>query len=420
MRITHLEAFTVAVPFAAPIFSAYGVSYPARVRTFIRVHTDVGLTGVGEAGVSATHHVAHDAQVQRFRTEIGPRIQGADPFDYRALLLRLGHSPESIAVELACWDLMGQAAGVPVYRLLGGNGDRARVPVAAYSFFRGANQAGHGEVNPDNIVDHMQGLIAAHGFTSVKLKLGVHPPEEEAEIVMRVRAAIGPRVRLRIDPNGCWSLATAKRMLGRLEDADLEFVEEPIKYVPARVPYTTQAGVPSVDTAGLAALRRATSVPIAADGGYRIDLLWQIAREQAADLVLGDIQGALGIRGLHDFCTVAEVVNLPVVLHSGTELGVQQAAKLHVAAAHPEMHLAGDAIYPEYVDDVLTGGKLAVVDGHMAVPQTPGLGVTLDDAKLAAYEFTPARKREFDAFWADTKAHYNVPPAGHDLLVRHF
>ncbi|MEZ4581435.1 MAG: enolase C-terminal domain-like protein, partial [Caldilineaceae bacterium] len=235
----------------------------------------------------------------------------------------------------------------------------------------------------------MQELIARHGFTSVKLKLGVYAPEEEAELVMRVRAAIGPRVRLRIDPNGCWSPATAKRMLGRLEDADLEFVEEPIKYVPARVPYTTQAGVPSVDTAGLAALRRATSVPIAADGGYRVDLLWQIAREQAADVVLGDIQGALGIRGLHDFCTVAEVVNLPVVLHSGTELGVQQAAKLHVAAAHPEMHLAGDAIYPEYVDDVLTGGKLAVVDGYMAVPQTPGLGVTLDDAQLAAYEFTP-------------------------------
>ena len=53
MRITDLEAYTVAVPFTAPIFSAYGVSYPARVRTFIRVHTDVGLTGVGEAGVSA-------------------------------------------------------------------------------------------------------------------------------------------------------------------------------------------------------------------------------------------------------------------------------------------------------------------------------------------------------------------------------
>ncbi|MEZ4559978.1 MAG: hypothetical protein R2854_26645 [Caldilineaceae bacterium] len=99
MRITDLEAYTVAVPFTAPIFSAYGVSYPARVRTFIRVHTDAGLTGVGEAGVSATHHVAHDAQVQRFRHEIGPRIEGADPFDYRALLLRLGHSPESIAVE---------------------------------------------------------------------------------------------------------------------------------------------------------------------------------------------------------------------------------------------------------------------------------------------------------------------------------
>ncbi len=266
----------------------------------------------------------------------------------------------------------------------------------------------------------MQWLIETYGFQTVKMKIGVYAPLVEAEAVERVRGAIGPGVGLRIDPNGCWSLPTAKRMLNRLEAVDLEYVEEPIKYVPARVPYTTQAGVPSVDTVGLAALRRSTRTPIAVDGGYRIDLLRQIARDEAADLVLGDIQGSMGIRGLHDFCTVAEVLNLPVALHSGTELGVQQVAKLHVAAAHPEMRMAGDAIYHEYVDDVLVGGKLAYADGRMTVPQEPGLGVELDDAKLAQYELTEARKREYDAFWQATKARYGIPPAGHDLLVRHF
>ncbi|MCB9159428.1 MAG: hypothetical protein H6644_06160 [Caldilineaceae bacterium] len=75
MRITDLEAFTVAVPSPRHLQRVRG-ELPGRVRTFIRVHTDVGLTGVGEAGVSATHHVAHGAQVQRFRHEIGPRIEG--------------------------------------------------------------------------------------------------------------------------------------------------------------------------------------------------------------------------------------------------------------------------------------------------------------------------------------------------------
>jgi L-alanine-DL-glutamate epimerase-like enolase superfamily enzyme len=254
----------------------------------------------------------------------------------------------------------------------------------------------------------------------VKMKLGVHDPLDEAEAVARVRAAIGPKIRLRVDPNGCWSLPVAKRMLKILEPLDLEFVEEPLKWVPSRVPVSTQAGVPSVDTTGLAALRRSSAVPIAADGAYRIDFLRQVEREQAADVVLGDIQGANGIRGLHDFFTVAHVLGLSASLHSGTELGVQQVAKLHVAAAHPELTIAGDAIYPEYVDDVLVGGKLAIEDGSMILPQAPGLGVDLDDAQLAQYELTEQKHREYDEFWRYIKAAYKIPTAGADLLVRRF
>ena len=351
---------------------------------------------------------------------VAPAVVGESPFDYRRLMQKLHFVPEALAIEIACWDLMGKAAGVPVYRLLGGEGYRDSVPLAAYFFFRGEDVNGEHVVDLDTCVDHVRWLIDTYGFETVKMKIGVHDPLLEVEAIERVRAALGPHVGLRIDPNGCWSLPTAKRMLKRLEAVDLDFVEEPIKYVPARVPYSTQAGVPSVDKIGLAALRRSSSTPIAVDGGYRIDLLRQIARDEAADLVLGDIQGSMGIRGLHDFCVLAEVLNLSVAMHSGTEMGVQQVAKLHVAAAHPEMRIAGDAIYHEYVDDVLAGGKLAYKDGRMAVPQKPGLGIELDDAKLAEYEFTAVRKAEFDAFWAETKARYAIPPAGRDLLVRHY
>jgi glucarate dehydratase len=420
MIITRLEAYSIAIPFIAPIFSAYGVSYPARLRTFIRVHTDVGLVGVGEAGVSATHTVERDAQLRLFEQVVAPRIKGESPFDYRRIMQKLGNSAESIAVELACWDLMGKAAGAPVYRMLGGEGERASVPTAAYFFFRGADRNGQHEVTLENCVDHVRWLMERYGFGTVKMKLGVYDPVDEAEAVERVRAAIGPRVRLRIDPNGSWSLPTAKRMIKRLEVADLEFVEEPLKWVPARVPVSTQAGVPSVDTAGLAALRRSTGTPIAADGAYRIDFLRQVERDQAADVVLGDIQGANGIRGLHDFFTVAHVLGLAASLHSGTEMGVQQAAKLHVAAAHPEMTIAGDAIYPEYVDDVLMGGKLGIEHGEMILPQGAGLGVELDDARLAQYELTAQKHREYDQFWQEIKAKYKIPPAGADLLVRRF
>ncbi len=420
MKITGLDAYSVAIPFVAPILSAYGVSYPARLRTFIRVHTDTGLVGIGEAGVSATHLARHGEQLEIFERVIRPAILGENPFDYLAIMQKLRYIPESIAVEVACWDLMGKAVGLPVYRLLGGAGYRASVPMAAYFFFRAPNRSGELGVNLDNCVEHVRWLMRTYGFKTVKMKLGAHEPIVEAEAVERVRAAIGPRVNLRIDPNGCWSLPTARRILKRLDACDLEFVEEPIKYTPSRRAISTQEGVPSADTPGLASLRRATATPIAADGVYRIDMLYQVARDQAADVVLADIQGCWGIRGMHDFYGVAQVLNLAGGVHSGTELGVLQAAKLHVTAAHPEITHAGDAIYHEYADDVLVGGKLPYCDGEMPVPQGPGLGIELDDSKLAQYELTPERHKEYDEYWAEVKQQFKVPPAGPDLLVRHF
>lgn len=420
MRITNLEAFTIAMPFMAPIFSAYGVSYPARLRTFIRLHTDVGLVGLGETGFSALHHVDRNAHKLVFEQQIKPRLLGRNPFDYRQILQDLRYSAESLAVEVACWDLMGKAVDLPVYRLLGGHGPREAVPHAAYFFFRGADLQGEKVVTPDNAVQHVQWLIDTYGFQTVKLKLGVHPPEEEVAVVKAVRQAVGPHIKLRIDPNGCWSLPTAKRMLHQVADLDLEFVEEPIKYVPAPQSVSTQSGVPSLDSMGLAALRRSAATPIAADGVYRIDLLWQVARDQAADVVLGDIQGCGGIKGLDDFYTVARVLNLSPAMHSGTELGVLQAAKLHVAAARPEMTHAVDAIYHEYEDDVLLGGKLPYVNGAMPLPPGPGLGIELDEARLARYELTAERHRFYDERWAQIKADYHIPPPGPDLLVRHF
>jgi len=420
MRITDLKAYSVAIPFIAPIFSAFGVSYPARLRTLVRVQTDTGLIGIGEAGVAPTHQIKHGQQLETFERTVKPQIVGENPFDYLQIMKKLRYIPESIAIEIACWDLMGKAAGLPVYRLLGGHGSREQVPLAGYFFFRGADRSGQNEVTLDNRVEHAQWLIKTYGFSTVKLKIGVHDPLAEVEAVQRIRQAVGPQVKLRIDPNGCWSLPTAKRMLKLLEDSDLEYVEEPIKYIPARRPNSTQEGVPSVDTIGLAALRRSTGTPIAVDAAYRIDLLWQVARDQAGDIVLGDIQGSYGIRGLFDFYTVAEVLNLAAGVHSGSETGVMQAAKLHVTAARPEILYAGDAIYHEYVDDVLVGGKLPYRNGHMPVPQEPGLGVELDDAKLAQYELTDRKHREYDEFWSEIKQTYRIAPAGQDLLVRHF
>jgi glucarate dehydratase len=107
-------------------------------------------------------------------------------------------------------------------------------------------------------------------------------------------------------------------------------------------------------------------------------------------------------------------------LHSGPELGVGQAARLHVAAAAPDLRHAIDGHYHHYVDDVLIGGKLPYVDGAMRVPEGPGLGVELDEARLARWAYTPERQREWEQFWEETKRAAGVEGLMDDGLAHHW
>lgn len=413
MRIVDLEAFEVAVPFRAPVLSAFGVSYPARVRTFVRLHTDEGLTGIGETGASATHPYRLGSMRERFVTSVRAAVVGEDPCDHQWIARKLFFSSDAAAIELACWDIIGKRLGQPLYRLWGGRGARGRVPIAGYAFFRLPNQAGEGGVDLEAMPGHCRALRDAYGFEVVKVKLGAHPPEEELPVVERVRDALGPKVGLRIDPNGSWSIPTAVRSLRRVEGLDLEYVEEPIRAM--------GAGDATVNTAGLRRLRAAAAVPIAADHCYRLDLLAQIIRDDAADIVLTDLFGCGGVSQALRFVRTAASFGYGVAMHSGTELGVGQIAKVHLQAAlDEEIRHAGDAMYLEYVDDVLEGGKLAVHGGCMAVPTSPGLGVELCEQRLARWELTPSRKDDLDAYWLDLKQSIGVDYPAADHLVRHY
>ncbi len=186
-------------------------------------------------------------------------------------------------------------------------------------------------------------------------------------MVERVRATLGPRVGLRVDPNGSWSLSTALRALRRLEPLDLEYVEEPVR--------AQGTGDATVSTDSLRRLRAATTTPIAADHCYRPDLLALVIRAEAADVALADLFGAGGLTEARHYARMAASFGLGVALHSGTELGVGQMAKAHLQASLPdEVRFAGDAIYPEYVDDVLVGGALAIERGRAEAAADAGAG----------------------------------------------
>jgi glucarate dehydratase len=207
-------------------------------------------------------------------------------------------------------------------------------------------------------------------------------------------------VKIRIDPNGAWSLPTALRVLGRLEDVDLEYAEEPVRY--------SAAG--ATDTSALRRLRQSGRTPICADGMAETARLRQVILDEAADVVMCDLFGAGGIEHTHAWFQTAHAMRVSSTLHSGPEIGVGQAARLHVAAAHPDLRHAIDGHYHHYVDDVLVGGKLPYVEGAMVVPQAPGLGVELDDERLERWAYTPERQREWEAFWDETKRNNGIGP----------
>ena len=407
MRITRLESYDVALPFEAPILHAMGVSFPCRVRTVIRLHTDEGLVGLGECG---PHPLLRFTGRGAMQEEIAPLVVGADPHDHAQLTARIGRRTEAAAVEIACWDLLGKRAGLPVSRLLGAPRLLSAIPHSAYVFFRAPNREGQGAVTAENYVPFWTEVMRRHGFRTLKCKLGGFAPELEMECVERLRAAVGPEVKIRIDPNGAWSLPTALRVLGRLAPLNLEYVEEPVRY-------NASAGI---DTAALRRLRGSGTTPICADGCSDPMRLRQVVLDQAADVAMADLFGCGGIRGTRDWFTAADLFRIATTLHSGPEIGVGQAARLHVAAAHPDLRHAIDGHYHHYVDDVLVGGKLRYEDGAMRVPEGPGLGVELDDERLERWAYTPERQREWEAFWDETKRANGVGPSYPDGLAHHW
>lgn len=404
MKITDVEAYSVAIPFTAPILSAMGVSYPARLRTVIRLHTDEGLTGIGECGYSPLATFAGTPQAASFTGPIKDLLVGEDPFDSGWLRRKLRYTKEeSIAVELACWDLMGKAAGVPVYRLLGGEGPVAGVEHSAYCFFRAPDRDGRGAVTPDNVAEHCVGIAREHGFRTIKLKLGVYEPDVEIAAVIRLREAAWPGARIVLDPNGAWSLATALYVAKRLEGCDILYYEDPIHF----------------DEANIRRLQGATATPICVSCDSHEELQAAL-RSGAGDVVQSDLYKSGGIRGTHAWYAIARAFKKPTAMHSGREIGPAMLAKMHVVAAQPDVVHATDAMYHQYADDVLTGGKLRYDGGVIALPEAPGLGIELDEAKLARWELTERVHREWDEFWDHTKRSQGVGPLNAEGRARRF
>jgi len=372
MRIRDLRATTVTVPLEAPLRHANGCHWGRFVRTIVEVETDTGLVGLGEMGGGGE---SAEAAVLGLK----PKLVGHDPARLEALRFLVANPTASLytdrtqllaAIEFACLDLLGQAWNVPVSEILGGR-VRDRVRFASYGFFRYPDpRTGEGEVRTvDQLVAHVADLRRRHGYRTHKLKGGVFPPDYELD-AYRALAAAFPGDTFRFDPNATWSTEQAIRFGHAIEDLPNDYLEDPV-----------------LGLTGLRRVRQHIRTPIATNTVVvNFEQLAANVRDPGVDVVLLDTTFWGGIRPCVKAAGVCETFQLGVAVHSSGELGVQLATMLHLGAVLPNLSFAADAHYHHLRDDVVEGGLRSIVDGTMAVPDGPGLGVRLDREKLTKYQ----------------------------------
>ena len=370
-KIIDIRATTVTVPLHAPLRHSNGAHWGRFVRTLVEVETDDGLIGLGEMGGGGESAESAFRQLKTY-------LVGHNPFELEAMRFKICNPTASLynnrtqlhaALEFACLDIMGKFLNVPVYDLLGGK-VRDTVGFASYLFFRYSNaQTGAGEVRTvDQLVTEAKALKASHGFTAHKLKGGVFAPDYELEAFRAMAHAVGPD-SVRYDPNAALSAEAAIRFGLAIEDLNNDYFEDP--------------------TWGLNGMRRVREkvrIPLATNTVViNFEQLATNVRDPAVDVILLDTTFWGGIRPCVKAAGVCETFQTGIAVHSSGELGVQLATMLHLGAVVPNLAFKADAHYHHLVDDVIEGGLMPYVNGEIAVPNGPGLGVTLDRERVGRY-----------------------------------
>jgi glucarate dehydratase len=370
-KIVDIRATTVTVPLHAPLRHSNGAHWGRFVRTLVEVETDDGLIGLGEMGGGGESAESAFRQLKTY-------LVGHNPFELEAMRFKICNPTASLynnrtqlhaALEFACLDIMGKFLNVPVYDLLGGK-VRDTVGFASYLFFRYPNaQTGAGEVRTvDQLVTEAKALKASHGFTAHKLKGGVFAPDYELEAFRAMAHTVGPD-SVRYDPNAALSAEAAIRFGLAIEDLNNDYFEDP--------------------TWGLNGMRRVREkvrIPLATNTVViNFEQLATNVRDPAVDVILLDTTFWGGIRPCVKAAGVCETFQTGIAVHSSGELGVQLATMLHLGAIVPNLAFKADAHYHHLVDDVIEGGLMPYVNGEIAVPNGPGLGVTLDRERVGRY-----------------------------------
>jgi L-alanine-DL-glutamate epimerase-like enolase superfamily enzyme len=341
----------------------------------VEIETDTGLVGLGEAKAGVGNLGNYAALVTVIREEIAPVLIGRDPRDITAIwetlyngsrahyALREGRTFPTVGrrgitmsaisgVDIALWDLLGQALGEPVWRLLGG---RCRDRVPAYA---------SGGWAPVGAIGTQLMQYVERGHRAVKMRVGLQDKsvDDSAARVREVREHLGPAIGLMVDAHGTWSVREAQRFARKVEDCDLAWLEEPVS--PDNIE-------------GQAEVRAATDIPIAAGESEQTRFAFRdLIAARAVDILQPDLAIAGGITETLRIAALAAAHGFTVAPHLWGG-AVLFAAGLHLCVATPCATVVEFSRGHNPLLNELTEETFELVDGHVLAPTRPGLGLTL-------------------------------------------
>lgn len=353
MKITKIESFKQAVTLHHPFKIAFATIDELQT-IIVKVTTDTGLVGYGEASPFEPVTGESIETEMVMLTTFAEQLVGMEPRSIEQIHSALdattvGHTAAKAGIDIACYDILGQAAGLPLYQLLGGNSNQI---VSNFTI---------GIDDPAAMAEEAQARVAA-GFTELKVKVG-GDDQQDLAAVRAIRAAVGPTVDIRIDANQAWTPKQAKRMMRAFGD-DVSAVEQPL---------------PAAQTHQLPLVRELVDQPVMVDESvHDAHDAFHVLATGGADIVNIKLQKASGLWGASQINAVAEAAGIPVMLGCMVETRIGITAAVHFVAAHRNAQYADLDAFMDFAEPEWLSGGFTQEGGVYTLTDAPGLGIQCD------------------------------------------
>lgn len=365
VQIERIETMLVDLPTIRP-HKLSVATMDGQTLMLVRIHCSDGIVGIGEGttiGGLAYGGESPESMKLAIDTYFAPVMKGQDVTRVQQLMARVGKMVKEnrfakSAVETALLDAQGKRVGLPVSELMGGR-RRDSLPVA-WTLASG---------NTDRDIAEAESMLSLRRHNIFKLKIGARPLAEDIAHVAAIKRALGDRAAVRVDVNMAWSETDAARGMAALADAGCELVEQPV-----------------ASSSALARLVRRFPVALMADESLTgPESAFEIARVHGADVFAVKIEQSGGLFAAQRVAAIADAAGIG--LYGGTMLegAIGTVASAQVFSTFPNLQWGTELFGPLLLTEEILATPLAYRDFELSVPSGPGLGISLDEDRLAFF-----------------------------------